>query len=508
MPTKNKQYTRIFFISLLLAAALFGFALVYPGDLMGGMLDALKKGRDNLALGKGQVIVFPVAYQGYLANPGAGWQGDFSTYSSYFPETVHYSTRIDIPWKRLNPAEGVYDWALLDEQLARAVADGKQYSFRVFTMSGEGYGGHQIPAWVLERGAVLLPSGEPDYSNCVYQEEWGKFVNALIERYDGNPDIAFLDISGYGNFNEWSWQSQTEWDDLWAERYEQRAAGPSTMENLDGEARRRLADIFIGGSYESHRCRSASGQTLSVNYSYPGAQKTQLVMPYAGIVQSTQYVFVRRKDVGFRFDCLGRDTLDDLPAEVLELWRNAPVVYEFCGPRSFQMDRAQALVEATHPILIHNNAYEGDVNELQELLTPVGYRFFLKRASANAVGNAGEDLPVSMVWQNLGTSPIYPKMGQIPVLYLYLIDRGSGEIALSQPVEADISAWLPAHPFPSSNPPEYRVDVNLPLASNLPAGTYALTVAIIETRTGAPIQLAVEGMTTSGQFFLFDITVK
>lgn len=504
---KNKRYAGIL-ILLLALAALFGFVQFFSGTPSVGVVDSLPESRINPSPGPEQVVVFPVAYQGYLTNPGAGWQGDFSTYSSYFPETVHYSTRTEIPWGRLNPAEGVYDWSLLDEQLARAIADGRQYAFRVFTMSGEGYGGHQIPQWVLERGAVVLPSGEPDYSNCVYQEEWGDFVNALIERYDGSPDIAFMDISGYGNFNEWSWQSQTEWDELWAEHYEQGTAGPSTMDNLDGEARRRLADIFIGGSYDAHRCRDADGQIRWVDYSYPGVQKTQLVMPYAGIVQSTQYVFVRRKDVGFRFDCLGRDSLDDLPAEVLQIWRNAPIVYEFCGPRSFQMDLAQALVRETHPILIHNNDYQGDVDELRNLLTPVGYRFFLKQASANAAGNAGENLPVSMVWQNLGTSPVYPKMGQDPVLYLYLINRENGEIVLAYPVEADISAWMPADPFPSHDPPEYRIDVNLPLASNLPAGTYALTVAIIETRTGAPIQLAVEGMTTSGQFFLFDINVE
>ena len=67
-----------------------------------------------------------------------------------------------------------------------------------------------MPEWVLQKGAKILNSGEPDYSNCRYQEEWGKFVAELIARYDGNPDIAFIDISGYGNFSEWSWRDDHE----------------------------------------------------------------------------------------------------------------------------------------------------------------------------------------------------------------------------------------------------------------------------------------------------------
>lgn len=467
----------------------------------------LNKDINGLVVEKGQVLTLPTEYTGYLTNPGAGWQGDFSPASSLFPETVHYSARSEISWKQLNPSEGVYAWSNIDQQLENAKEDEKQYSFRVFTMSGENYGGHQIPDWVLNKGAVILSSGEPDYSNCVYQEEWGKFVAAMIKRYDGNPDIAFMDISGYGNFNEWSWQNQTRWDDLWAQSYENNAASPATMEELDGEARRRLADMFLGGAYKAHRCRSADGRIRSVDYSYQGAQKTQLIMPYAGIIQSTQYVFNVRKDVGFRFDCLGRDGLEDLPPEVLRIWRNAPVIYEFCGPSSFDMDIAKTLVEQTHPILIHNNDFEGDVNALQELLTSIGYRFFLKQASANSTGKAGEGLPISLVWQNLGTSPVYPGLGQNLELSLYLIDRTNGQIVMTYPVEADISSWFPAEPFPSSNPPEYHVRVNLPLPSELAPGTYGLTLAIIETNTDTPIQLAVEGLTASGQLFLFDITV-
>ena len=63
----------------------------------------------------------------------------------------------------------------------------------------------------------------------------------------GNPAIAFIDISGYGKFNEWDWGTQTEWDPLWDESYKKNPREPpSTMQTLDSQARRRLVDIFVG----------------------------------------------------------------------------------------------------------------------------------------------------------------------------------------------------------------------------------------------------------------------
>jgi hypothetical protein len=453
-----------------------------------------------------QVNVFPVAKEGYLVNPGIGWQADPSPTSSYFPETVLYANRSDISWKNLNPQEDVYDWDLLDKQLARATSDGKQFSFRVFTMSGESYGGNQIPKWVLDKGAVILSSDQPDYSNCVYQEQWGRFVDALLNRYDGNPEIAFIDISGYGNFNEWSWQDQTEWDVMWEKKYKESVADSSTMQKLDSQARRRLADMFIGGSYKSHQCRNLDGNIQIVDYSYNGAKKTQLIMPYAGIVQSTQYVLSRRKDVGFRFDCLGRD--DTLPfSEISQIWPSAPIIYEFCGPNS-SIKVAKATVDQTHPILIHDNNYHGDLNELLQLVTTIGYRFFLKKATSDAQVNAGEKLPVSMLWQNLGTSPFYYKMGQNLGLYLFLVDQVKNRDVLSVPINIDISKWMPADPFLSSNIPIYKVDAFIPIPTTISGGSYSLLVSIIDNRTGLPIQLAMDGINSSGRFVLFDIKIK
>src|SRR5690606_4762305 len=127
--------------------------------------------------------------------------------------------------------------------------------------------------------------------------------------------------SGYGNFNEWGWEdSQTTWEDNYM--------NPTT---LDGQARSRLAEMFIGGSNNSHRCQTGNS-TQTTSYNYVGFQETQLVMPFAGIQQSTRYVAESRSDVGIRYDCLGRDASLPKIDDVIEAtWRTAPIVFEFCA---------------------------------------------------------------------------------------------------------------------------------------------------------------------------------
>jgi hypothetical protein len=157
--------------------------------------------------------------------------------------------------------------------------------------------------------------------------------------------------------------------------------------------------------------------------------------------------------------------------------------------------------------LIHNNAFEGDPDELQEFMLPIGYRFFLKEATADYSVRAGQGLSLSMSWQNLGSSPIYPKMGHDFTLHIYLIDRRAAQIVLDHPVDVDITQWLPAHPFSVGHVPEYKVDLIILIPRSLPVGDYALAGAIVNNITGLPLQLAVEGEYIMGKFVFFDISV-
>lgn len=424
--------------------------------------------------------VSPPMLDDYLVNPGIGFQAMHDLDDPVLPETVAYR-RAQYGWDTQNPAEGVYDWSPIDADIAAAAALGKQLSFRVYTMRGEIYGGHRVPAWVVAKGAVIQ-GGQPRYSNCIYQQYWADFVEQLRLRYDGNPDVAFLDISGYGNFNEWSWHAQTEWETDWA--------NPTT---LDGMGRKRLADMFLGGA-GTIQCSLAGGQMQTVSYSYPGFQNTQLVMPYAGIQQSTRYVASRRDDVGFREDCLGSTPHTDgmlaaVGDVIATIWPHAPVVYELCGPEN--LADALEVLETTHGSVVHENNGGNDVGGLYDLLRYAGYRFALAQATLPDFSMWTGDLDVAMTWRNVGFAPAYAKMGQDFELRFYLLE-GDGTVAASWTLASDPNDWMPADPVGSAVP-DNVVSETLALPPGLHLAAYTAAVGIFDLRTGEHVKVASEG---------------
>jgi hypothetical protein len=141
-------------------------------------------------------------------------------------------------------------------------------------------------------------------------------------------------------------------------------------------------------------------------------------------------------------------------------------------------------------------------------MTPVGYRFFLKEATANYATNLGENLNINMIWQNLGTTQVHPKLGQNFEFQLYLLDDISYTVHFDYKIETDISKWMPAEVLTTSPSPEYLISTDIPIPATLSEGSYLVAIAIINTRTGLPINLAMDGEYSDGKFILFKIKIK
>lgn len=441
------------------------------------------------ALFTGIIIITPTQITDYLSNPGMGWQEANTLNSPLLPETVAFR-RPQYAWRDQNPQEGVFDWTSVEADLQAAVTQNKQFSFRIYTMRSGAE--HKIPQWVLNKGAALLPNGAPDYSNCVYQEWWGNFVEAMRQKYDGNSDIAFIDISGYGNYGEWSYESQTD----------------ITANSLDSQARQRLADMFIGGA-GTIDCRLANGQTQTVSYNYPGFQSTQLLMPYAGIAQSTYYVSGRRTDVGLREDCLGSASHTDnmllkIGDVISNTWPYAPIVYEFCsgstGDQAF-VANADTILKQTHGSIVHDNLRgTRSASILTNLLKYAGYRFTLKQISYPFTVDAGQTFELAMTWANVGYAPVYPKMGQDFELHFYLMGADDS-VVQDWLINTDLTTWLPANPLPGPAP-EQLLNQTLTIPAGLTSGIYPTKVAILDKRTGRFINLAIAGRDSQGRYLV------
>jgi len=134
---------------------------------------------------------------------GEGWPG----------LTVAY---LRLAWSYLEPEDGAFDWSLVDEVAERYIRAGRKIAFR-FTCF-ESAIPYATPKWLADAGVpgrwykhgvgivdgpeVERATWEPHYDNPLFLEKLGRFLAAAARRYDGNPDVAFVDIGSIGIWGE------------------------------------------------------------------------------------------------------------------------------------------------------------------------------------------------------------------------------------------------------------------------------------------------------------------
>jgi hypothetical protein len=171
-----------------------------------------------------RTVVHPKDTGAALENPGMGW--GFHYYSNVptnygsklaasdtlddFPGLTHIYLRI--PWSYVEPDEGKFSWSVLDIPAQRWIEKGKKIAIRISCC--ESWMRYATPEWVHEAGAKghnfrvgkgTTPDGpywEPDYDDPVFLEKLDNFLAALAARYDGNSEVAFIDIGSFGVWGE------------------------------------------------------------------------------------------------------------------------------------------------------------------------------------------------------------------------------------------------------------------------------------------------------------------
>jgi len=175
-------------------------------------------------------MVLPIDHGRALVNPQMGWTLHFysNIITNYGSKLAPSDTLDDfpglscaylrVPWSFLEPEEGRFNWSLLDTPAQRWIDQGKQIALRI--SSTESWMRWATPQWVHAAGAKgynftvgkgVDPNGpfwEPDYSDPVFLDKLDRFLAALARRYDGNPNVAFIDIGSFGVWGEGhSWAS-------------------------------------------------------------------------------------------------------------------------------------------------------------------------------------------------------------------------------------------------------------------------------------------------------------
>jgi len=401
-----------------------------------------------------------------LVNPMMGWVlYYYSNVPSNYGSKLTSTDTVDdfpglavvylrLPWSYIEPEEGKFDWSMIDAPAQRWIEKGKQIALR-FSAS-ESWMRWATPEWVAKAGAKgynfhcgrgVDPEGpfwEPDYDDPVFLEKYERFLRAVAARYDGNPDVAFIDVGSFGVWGEGHTFSSTR---LWY-------PAQTLYRHMDMHRRvfskTLLAanDDFIFQGESTLRYAQALGMTLRddsilvqppPNSWFNAAQANLFWRDVPVILETTHYA------EGLQ----NHSWNDDLLVQAVRAYHAAYLsIHHF--PREF-LEEKRALIDRINQIL--------------------GYRLRLVSASWPETVERGAEISVRVTLQNVGVSPCYP--GGYPALTLK--DSAGGIMGLFVN-ETWNARELPPLDTPESGPVTRSIDFTVP--RRLPPGTYTLWFSI------------------------------
>ncbi len=115
--------------------------------------------------------------------------------------------RWKVRWSDIEATPDTYTWQYLDDAVALAAANNKKCGISINA-------GTDCPAWLYAApynaqsytmqdtsgaiGLMIPVPGDP-----VFMARWQKFITAFGARYDSNPAVSYIIITGIGNHDEW-----------------------------------------------------------------------------------------------------------------------------------------------------------------------------------------------------------------------------------------------------------------------------------------------------------------
>jgi len=429
----------------------------------------------KIALARGEIVTINPEDTGEaLENPGMGWVFHHydniprnygsklepsDTLDDYPGLTVIY---LRIPWSYIEPEEGKFNWAVVDTPAQRWIAKDKQIAFR-FSCS-ESWMRYATPEWVEKAGAKGYnfqprkgvvedgPYWEPDYNDPVFLEKLEHFLEAAASRYDGNPEVAFIDVGSFGVWGEGHTFSST------------RLKYPASTVN-------KHIDLHV--KHFKHTILAANDDFSS---------QAEETIDYA-----------REKGLTLRDDSIlvqGGENAYFHSEMAQAFWPNLPVVLEsehYGGSRDRGnwKDGSQYLqaVEEYHASYASIHWWPREfLEENRELVRRInlrlGYRLQLVSASWPVAVQAGSSFHFASQWKNAGVAPCLP--GGFPAITLKDSKDGIAGVFVDEGFDM---RSLPVGPEGQAEVKPQEVEFLLPFC--LKPGKYDLFISV-GTRTGTP----------------------
>ena len=424
------------------------------------------------ALAEETVTIEPARDNSMLLNPGKGWVQYYGT-DKYTKDYISVGyTRW--AWSVLQPREDHFNWKEIDAFIRQFKQYGKKTAFGVMSVS-TGLGQYVTPKWVFDAGASPLavpddssPTGQQiipkSWDDPVFLQKLKAFVQALGKRYDGDPDIAFIDIRSYGNWGE----------------------GHIGMLKAPG--------IIL-----------TPPENLKQNYLLPYIQafpRTQLIVPWGSDLYASVYDWAVSRGAGMRRDgILSKWSKDG--SECLRAHGLHPSVFEYCDGYAdmkksgwWKPDTLKdAYFQGGKPSYMQWNSqiFEANREFCLGLGNYVGYHFVLQKAVLPKTLRAADPLHLQLQWLNDGVAYLYEPCS----VAIALLDANSKVVRKQWLAGSSPRKWAPGEIKTGS------FDVRF---TSRPAGTYKVAVGLFLNQQDArpAYRLGIQGRTSEGWYVLYD----
>ena len=386
---------------------------------------------------------------------------------------------MDITWAELEPEEGVYNWASIDEenQISRWRKEGKHLVFR-FVCDIPGEEAHMdIPEWLYEKSgeAGRWYDGEdgkgfaPDYNNPTIISCHEQAVKALGEHFGQDGLISYVELGSLGHWGEWH---------------------VNYSEGIQRIPREAVRDKYILPWTEAF-----PDAMILMRRPFASAEKYGfgLYNDMTGQPEATQSWFDWINNGG-EYDQTGEK---NVIVPMKDFWKTAPSGGEFTSSLSMEemldtnlSGTVEMLREAHTTFLGPKIPDENYVDGYKEVLKNMGYRLWISMAELK---NTAKGSRLKLTWENSGVAPMYKEW---PV-YVYIEDE-SGKLVEKSRISIKISSLLPGEKATTLTALETER-----LNSLLEKG-YRLSVGIEDPMTELPcVRFAMEALYQEGKNYLW-----
>ena len=386
---------------------------------------------------------------------------------------------MDITWAELEPEEGVYNWASIDEenQISRWRKEGKHLVFR-FVCDIPGEEAHMdIPEWLYEKSgkAGKWYDGEygkgfaPDYNNPTIISCHEQAVKALGEHFGQDGLISYVELGSLGHWGEWH---------------------VNYSEGIQRIPREAVRDKYILPWTEAF-----PDAMILMRRPFAAAEKYGfgLYNDMTGQPEATQS-WLGWINNGGEYDQTGEK---NVIVPMNDFWKTAPSGGEFTSSLSMEemldtnlSGTVEMLREAHTTFLGPKIPDENYVDGYKEVLKNMGYRLWISMAELK---NTAKGSRLKLTWENSGVAPMYKEW---PV-YVYIEDE-SGKLVEKSRISIKISSLLPGEKATTLTALETER-----LNSLLEKG-YRLSVGIEDPMTELPcVRFAMEALYQEGKNYLW-----